>query len=260
MNSKIRILSLQTDPEDASAIECFLKGSGLEFQFTHVSDRKSFERALDNCNPQVILSDYPGAEFGGKEAITLCRKVVPEAPLIYIADRMNGALVYDSIKIGGAGFFIKNSLEGLPALIRRYGNRSPQAGSQLLAAKRASLLDKLFGAHGTSDGLPDLLWICRPDGRISSLRIPGMQTFQFNVEAYTGKDIRDFLDPEVGEQVGRNLSVIAGGGQAPAHEFQWTSSQGTVEFEVQYTLWSDKLVLVLMHDLTRQKTLERELL
>jgi two-component system CheB/CheR fusion protein len=81
MTAHLKILILEDNPSDADLLLPELKKNGLNFTFEIVETREAFENALENFNPDIILSDYSLPSFDGVTAFQIKQNKSPNIPL-----------------------------------------------------------------------------------------------------------------------------------------------------------------------------------
>ena len=77
MDEKLRILILEDVPSDAELIEFELRKAHIEFTSKCVGTRDDFVKALEDFNPDLILSDYRLPMFNGMEALNIVKEHDP---------------------------------------------------------------------------------------------------------------------------------------------------------------------------------------
>jgi DNA-binding NtrC family response regulator len=100
MNDHLKILILEDSPSDADLLIRELKKSGFGFTFEIVQTRESFEGALNNFNPDLILSDFNLPTFDGLSAFHIKQKTAPDIPFIIVSGAIGEERAVELIKIG----------------------------------------------------------------------------------------------------------------------------------------------------------------
>lgn len=87
-----------------------------------VADVESGEEALDSYrihNPDVVILDLRMPGVGGLETIRTLRSISPSAKIVVFSNYARGEEIYQALKLGAAGFVVKNmKLERLLEAIR----------------------------------------------------------------------------------------------------------------------------------------------
>jgi DNA-binding NtrC family response regulator len=115
----LRILIIEDDENDADLIQRELKRSGLHFTVKIVQTRETFEDALRNFNPGIILCDYTLPSFDGLEAFHIKQNQAPDIPFIIVSGTIGEEKAVDLIKDGVTDYVLKGNLLSLTSKIRR---------------------------------------------------------------------------------------------------------------------------------------------
>lgn len=119
MNDHLKILIIEDTESDADLLLRELKKSGFIFTFKIVQTRESFEKALNNFNPNLILSDFNLPLFDGLSAFHIKQKIVPHIPFIIVSGAIGEERAVELIKIGVTDYTPKDKLFTLgPKIVR----------------------------------------------------------------------------------------------------------------------------------------------
>jgi two-component system cell cycle sensor histidine kinase/response regulator CckA len=119
MNSPLRILHLEDDPNDAAIIHSTLKNGGIPCTVIRVEDQESFEAALETGEFDLILSDFTLPTFDGMSALESARVRTPHLPLIFISGTLGEERAIDSLRNGATDYVVKERLNRLVPAVRR---------------------------------------------------------------------------------------------------------------------------------------------
>ena len=78
--NQIRVLMLEDSEADAELIRHELRRAGLAAVTSRVDSTDSFLSALRDFRPDVVLADHSLAQFDGRAALAVVRKVRPATP------------------------------------------------------------------------------------------------------------------------------------------------------------------------------------
>lgn len=115
----LRTLVLDDSSADVELIVGRLTRSGMLVEARHVDSSEEFERALDDFEPDVILSDHGLPGFGGPEALARAKERTPTTPFIVVSGTVDPAAVVSSLRGGADDVVSKDDLDRLPEAIER---------------------------------------------------------------------------------------------------------------------------------------------
>ena len=113
-----RVLLLEDDAADAELITRELRRSGMLADTERVDTKDSFEQALRDFAPDVILSDHALAQFNAAEALRIVQTRHEPIPLIIVSGTLDERTVVDSLKAGAEDYVLKTDLARLAAVIQ----------------------------------------------------------------------------------------------------------------------------------------------
>lgn len=115
----LRILFLEDAVKDLKSIERELRNADLEFEGRKAATKHDFRAALDNFQPDLILSDYDLPHFDGFSAMAISQKKCHEVPFIFVSGRLDEETAIEALKRGATDYVPKNRLERLPFAVNR---------------------------------------------------------------------------------------------------------------------------------------------
>jgi len=119
MTDHLKILIIEDNDSDADLLQRELKRNGFIFTAKVVETRESFEAALKNFNPNIILSDYSLPGFTGVVAFTIKQQMSPDTPFIIVSGTIGEEKSIELIKSGITDYALKENLFSLtPKIIR----------------------------------------------------------------------------------------------------------------------------------------------
>ena len=104
--------------DDVGLIERTLNKQGISFVSKRVDSREEFIEALENFDPDVILSDHALPQFNSLEALTICRKQNVEVPFILVTGTVSEEFAVSCLKQGADDYVLKSNLVRLPSAIQ----------------------------------------------------------------------------------------------------------------------------------------------
>ena len=119
METSYRVLIAEDVPADAELNEREITQVLTPCIFKRVETEEDFLRAIDEFNPDLIISDYQMPTFDGLTALKLTLQRTPLTPFILVTGSLNEDTAVDCMKAGVTDYVVKEHLKKLgPAVIR----------------------------------------------------------------------------------------------------------------------------------------------
>lgn len=118
--NNLRILIVEDSEIDAELCQRELHHAGLNFVAERVWSRESFENALHNFTPDLVLCDFslPGA-FDGLEALDIMRNHSPDNPFIFVSGTIGEERAVEALKRGATDYVLKERMGRLAHVVKR---------------------------------------------------------------------------------------------------------------------------------------------
>ncbi len=117
MTETLKILLLDDSAEDAEIVQRLLLKQNMNFEFHLAQNEKTYQRALNQFQPDIILSDHFLPQFNSLDALTFARKCFPDVPFIMVTGAVSEEFAAEIIKQGADDYILKDRLSRLPAAI-----------------------------------------------------------------------------------------------------------------------------------------------
>ncbi len=114
MTDYFKVLIIEDNKSDADLLLRELKKNDLNFTSKIVETRESFENALDEFYPDIILSDYTLPTFDGVTAFNIKQISWPDIPFIIVSGTIGEERSIELIKSGITDYALKDKLFSLP--------------------------------------------------------------------------------------------------------------------------------------------------
>ena len=128
---KIKILILEHDPSDLDLIIYEIKRSGIPYLAEIVNTERTFEKALIEFAPDIILSDYSLPTFNGTAAFYIRQKLAPATPFIFVSGNLEQESSIELIKNGLTDYVMKDKLSSLAFKVQRALRESREQASRM---------------------------------------------------------------------------------------------------------------------------------
>jgi PAS domain S-box-containing protein len=167
MKNELNILNLEDDIDDAAMIHRELHKGGFPFRFKRVVTYEEFLLALQEDQPDVILSDHGLPLFNGFEALAVAKKECPDVPFIFVTGLAGGEKEIDTFERGAIDYVLKSRLSRLVPVVQRAIREAEQRAEHRKQERTLRENEERFRA--LVDGVKDYA-ICMldPQGRVSS--------------------------------------------------------------------------------------------
>ncbi len=169
---------LESDAEDAAAIEAELSRAGIEFVSRRVETELEFEAGLVDFKPDVVLSEYWLPEFDGMSALALTQDESPFTPFLFVSSAMGEELAIEAMQNGAADYVLKVGASRLVPALRR-ALRESRERNELMKAQ-ALLVESEDRLQTILDSVPTGLLIVEPtthtvvDANPAALQVLGL--------------------------------------------------------------------------------------
>ncbi|MBN2861951.1 MAG: PAS domain S-box protein [Bacteroidales bacterium] len=153
----LKILFVEDLPSDAELAILELRKAGLTFEDMRVDTRDEFIKALEEFNPDIVISDYMMPSYNGLKALGDAREYYPEIPFILYTGSMNEEIAVECLKAGADDYIIKEHPARLPYAVNevldmRLKEKEKRAG-ELLLKENEEKLQSIFSAAPVGIGL-----------------------------------------------------------------------------------------------------------
>lgn len=120
IDKTLKVLSVEDSKLDAELCWRELELSGLNFISKRVWSRETYEHALMEFAPDLILCDFslPGA-FDGISALTIMQSRSLDIPFIFVSGTIGEDRAVEAMKRGATDYVLKERLERLAPVVRR---------------------------------------------------------------------------------------------------------------------------------------------
>jgi PAS domain S-box-containing protein len=119
MLSRLRILSIEDDPNDTMLIQDLLETEGMACEVTRVDTLAAFISSVEQGGIDLILADYTLPSFNGISALNFAMKACPDVPFIFVSGTLGEEIAIEALKIGATDYVLKTRLSRLvPSVLR----------------------------------------------------------------------------------------------------------------------------------------------
>lgn len=119
VNTDLQILHLEDNPADALLIHAMLEQNGLVGEINWVQNREAYVSALEDTQPDLIISDFSLPAFNGLKALEMAREKKPEVPFLFVSGTLGEEVAVNAMQSGATDYVIKDRLARLVPAVRR---------------------------------------------------------------------------------------------------------------------------------------------
>ncbi|MES2371050.1 MAG: ATP-binding protein [Bacteroidota bacterium] len=207
MDTRLKILLLEDDHNDAEMIQRVLVKASLHMELKLVMNRDDFLVALDSFQPELILSDNSLPQFSATEVLVILKEKTLHIPFILVTGTVSEEFAAGIIKLGADDYILKDRLTRLPAAIESALKQKRIEKEKLVSEEN---LNAIF--ENTSEGfvLIDREYIVRAYNRNG-------KKYAFYItdnELESGSNIFDFVRPEAKDLVAEMFTKVFAGEKA----------------------------------------------
>jgi diguanylate cyclase (GGDEF)-like protein len=147
----IRILMVEDTPAEAELSMHYIRQAGIEFDCERVETEEALREALEDYQPDIVLSDFTLPRFDGLSALKVTREVSPDVPFIFVSGTIGEERAIDALKRGASDYVLKMNLNRLaPAITRALDDaaaRSERKRQQAQIERLTRVLRMLSGVN-----------------------------------------------------------------------------------------------------------------
>jgi len=119
MTTLLRVLHLETNPQDADRIAALLADGGISCAIRRVETRRTFTSALNDGQVDLILAEFTLHGFDEGGALEVAQQVAPDVPFFFISSAQAETLCIERMHRGATDCISKEGLGRLVPSVRR---------------------------------------------------------------------------------------------------------------------------------------------
>ncbi|MGR8934720.1 MAG: PAS domain S-box protein [Gammaproteobacteria bacterium] len=266
MNPELRILMVEDSVEDAELIEEELREGGVKFVLRRVQTRDAFFRALEDFQPDIVLSDFMLPCFNGREVLRILRNHYPAIPAIVITGAMGDELAVELLQAGAKDYILKDRLARLSSAVRRVLAETREIRDRMAAEKALRNSEEMFRSMTAS--AQDAIVLMDYEGKVSFWNAAAENIFGYSEQEALGQELHNLLAPaELHSRYRLGFRTFRESGSGPLMgktlELNALRKNGT-PFPVELSLSAVRLndrwnAIGIVRDITSRKQAERDL-
>lgn len=192
MEGLLKILILEDSSPDADLMIYSLKRElHREFEYRLVKNKDEYIRALDEYDPEIVLSDYNLPSFTGLEALEILQAKKADLPLVIVTGNINEETAVNCMKAGAADYVLKENLTRLSSAIQnsleKYKLISAQKGTKEALDKSEKELNSIFNSS------PVKIMVVKNDLKIQKINKTALD--------FLGRTFEEVYNHEIGKSL-----------------------------------------------------------
>jgi PAS domain S-box-containing protein len=136
MNSPLRILYLEDDPNDAELVQETLSADSIPCHLTRVETEADYIASLEQGGFDLILADYTLPSFDGMSALKIARQNWPLLPFIFVSGTLGEEVAIEALKFGATDYVFKTRMSRIVPSVKR-ALREAEERAELFQAEEA---------------------------------------------------------------------------------------------------------------------------
>ena len=119
MESRLRILHLEDDPNDAELVRAALETEGIIADVECVETQAEFVAALERDTADLIFADHTLPSFDGLSALRIARERRPDVPFIFVSGTLSEEVAIEALRNGATDYLLKDRLAKIVPSVQR---------------------------------------------------------------------------------------------------------------------------------------------
>ncbi|OFY39015.1 MAG: hypothetical protein A2X18_05640 [Bacteroidetes bacterium GWF2_40_14] len=188
ISQKLKILMVEDLQTDAELIKREITRSGIRFTSRIVETKEDYLNALQEFDPDIILSDFSLPTFDGMQAILLQQELANHVPFILVTGSINEETAVEVMKAGADDYVIKEHLTRLGAAIRAAIQKKEIIRLRIEADEKLRVFSRAI------EQSPSSIIITDAEGKIQFVNAKFTNFMQYSLDEVKGKTPR-ILNP-----------------------------------------------------------------
>lgn len=225
----IRILILEHDEGDLELLLYQLKKDALDFVPTIVETKDQFRNALEECKPDIILSDYSLPGFDGVSAFRIKQEICPDVPFIIVSGTIGEENAVELIRNGVTDYAIKDKLFTVIPKIKRAIKETRERQEKTIAEQKLRKSERQLTEAQKISKIGS--WEIGEKGELIACSDELYRIFDLEINSPLSYEIfLTFVHPDDKHIVIKAQEEVFSTGTAAAAQFRIISKQGVEKF------------------------------
>ena len=260
-DNPIRILFVEDLPSDAELAARELEKGGIQFTSARVDTKEAFLTALEEFQPDIIISDYSMPEFDGMQALKLAKEYAAFVPFILLTGSMNEETAVECMKAGATDYVIKEQMKRLAFAVKE----ALEQKKTLLAKEEAKreLKESEERYRLLFNGITDAVYVhevsVEKPGKFIAVNNSASSMLGYNKGEFLRMEVKDIDIPEQSEKIPYIHEKLFRDGYSLFETCHVTKAGRRIPVEINVRLFELKgkqMVLSVVRDITERKQSE----
>ncbi len=206
MSQHLKVLIVEDQPADAELLQYDMRRAGLEFTAQRVETQDTFEAALREFGPDLILSDFSMPSFDGLSALGLARAAAPGTPFIFVSGTIGEERAIEALRNGATDYVLKDRPKRIISAIDRPLDEAKTRAAAVDTREALEQSEKRFRSF--MEQLPARVSIVDGEGRYVFVNESWARAAGRPAHDVLGRDHAEIAPPEDGIGIGSHRAVV----------------------------------------------------
>ncbi len=193
-------------PTDAELIEHELRKEGVMFTMQRVETRDGLIRALNEFQPDIILSDFNLPEFNGMDVLEIVKRFAPEVPVVMVTGALSDFEAVELIHAGARDYVLKDRLARLAPAVER--SLKAELAERARKAAEKALLKSEAKFRALVESTSDWIWEVDENGNFTYSSPQVHDLLGYRSDEVLGKSQLELMTPEAADRFNQRMSAI----------------------------------------------------
>jgi PAS domain S-box-containing protein len=264
IDNPMRILFVEDVPADAEIAARELQKGGIQLTSARVDTKEAFLKALEEFQPDIIISDYAMPEFDGMQALKLAKEYAASIPFILLTGSQNEEIAVKCMKAGAMDYVLKEQMKRLPFAVKE----ALEQKKTRLAKEEAKreLKESQERYRFLFNGITDAVYVhevsVEKPGKFIAVNDSACSMLGYTRDEFMQMEVKDIDTPEQSEKIPFIHETLFRDGYALFETCHVAKDGRRIPVEINVRLFELKgkqRVLSVARDITKRKDAEEEL-
>jgi PAS domain S-box-containing protein len=256
----VRILMAEDLLTDARLAEREIQKTLQSCIFLRVETREDYIQAIDEFQPDLIVTDYHMPFFDGLSALKLAQEIVPLIPVIILTGAINEDTAVDCMKAGATDYVIKEHIKRLGQAVLRALDEKEIKIERWKA--EAALYESEERYRMLAENANDSVFVLDKDGTYKFMNNYGARSLSRPLTEIIGKNLSHIFPAEVATQQKEILVKVIETGEPVNNEMPILMNGEVTWYNTSLACFEERgkqMAMGISRDITQRKLAEEDL-